>query len=246
VSVIQVNDVWKRFRIPHEKRPNILDHVVGLVSGGTHYDYEEFWALKNVSFNIEKGQSLGIVGPNGSGKSTLLKLMAQVMRPNRGSIRTLGSVVPVLELGIGFHPDLTVKENALVYGIVMGLRRREMTNKLTDILEFADLTRFQDAKLKNLSSGMQVRLAFSIAIETKADIFLIDEALSVGDIAFQAKCLDKFREFKKQGKTIVLVSHSMDLVNNFCEMTLYLAKGEVRLFAASQTVIKQYKADMTE
>jgi len=245
VSVIQVNDVWKRFRIPHERRPNVLDHLVGVVSGGWHYDYEEFWALKDVSFSIEKGQSLGIVGPNGSGKSTLLKLMARVMKPDRGSIQTLGSVVPVLELGIGFHPDLTVKENALVYGIVMGLRRRDMRRKMADILEFADLTRFQDAKLKNLSTGMQVRLAFSIAIETKADIFLVDEALSVGDIAFQAKCLDKFREFKKEGKSIILVSHSMDLVNRFCEMTVYLSSGEVRSFAASETVIKQYEADMS-
>jgi lipopolysaccharide transport system ATP-binding protein len=186
---------------------------------------------------------LGIIGPNGSGKSTLLKLMAGVMKPDVGTISTNGTIAPVLELGIGFHGDLTVKENALIYGVLMGLHRSEMKRRSEAILDFAGLSRFQDAKLKNLSSGMQVRLAFSIAIQTEPDIFLIDEALAVGDAEFQQKCLDRFRQFRKEGKSIVLVSHSMDLVTGFCEKALYLRNGEMRSFGPSEEVTNLYLHD---
>jgi lipopolysaccharide transport system ATP-binding protein len=247
MSVMEVEDVWKRFRIPHERRATILDHVAGALSvlEGKRYSYEEFWALKDVNFKLQYGESLGLIGPNGSGKSTLLKLIARVMKPDRGTIETNGSLVPVLELGIGFHGDLTVKENVLVYGVIMGLPRSEMRKRTDSILDFAGLTRFQDAKLKSLSSGMQVRLAFSIAIQTEADIFLVDEALAVGDMEFQEKCLNKFREFKDEKKSIVLVSHSMELVKSFCEKTLYLLAGEPRAFGVSEKVTAQYVTDMT-
>lgn len=247
MSVMQVDDLWKRFRIPHERRVTILEHVTGLLSilERKRYSYEEFWALKDVNFKIEYGESLGLIGPNGSGKSTLLKLIARVMKPDKGTIKTNGSIVPVLELGIGFHGDLTVKENALVYGVIMGLPRSEMRKRTDSILDFAGLTRFQDARLKRLSSGMQVRLAFSIAIQTEPDIFLVDEALAVGDMEFQQKCLDKFREFKKEKKSIVLVSHSMDLVKSFCEKTLYLQNGEMRAFGPSEETTSRYIADMS-
>jgi len=245
-AVMDVEDVWKRFRIPHERRSTILDHVAGALSilEGKRYSYEEFWALKQVSFKLKHGESLGIIGPNGSGKSTLLKLIARIMRPNKGKIDTIGSTATVLELGIGFHGDLTVKENALVYGVIMGLPRSEMKKRTGSILDFSGLTRFQDAKLKNLSSGMQVRLAFSIAIQTEADILLVDEALAVGDAEFQNKCLDRFHAFKKMNKSIVLVSHSMDLVRAFCEKTLYLANGEVKAFGLSEEVTNQYTRDV--
>jgi lipopolysaccharide transport system ATP-binding protein len=245
MPVLAVEDVWKQFRIPHEKRSTVLDQIAGALSvlEGKRYAYEEFWALKQVSFELAEGESLGIIGPNGSGKSTLLKLIAGVMRPDVGTIRTDGAIAPVLELGIGFHPDLTVKENALIYGVLMGLRRSEMKKRTEGILDFAGLTRFQDAKLKNLSSGMQVRLAFSIAIQTEPDIFLVDEALAVGDAEFQQKCLDKFRQFKKEGKSIVLVSHGMDLVTSFCEKALYLKNGEVRSFGPSEEVTNLYLHD---
>lgn len=155
MTVVLVEDLWKRFRIPHERRVTILDHMAGLRSamGGRRYSYEEFWALKEVSFRLQQSESLGIIGPNGSGKSTLLKLIARVMKPDKGTIKTNGSIVPVLELGIGFHGDLTVKENALVYGVIMGLPRSEMRKRTDSILDFAGLTRFQDARLKSLSSG---------------------------------------------------------------------------------------------
>ena len=245
-AVMSVEDVWKRFRIPHERRSTILDHVAGALSilEGKRYSYEEFWALKQVSFQLEHGESLGIVGPNGSGKSTLLKLIARIMTPDKGMIETNGSTAAVLELGIGFHGDLTVKENALIYGVIMGLPRSEMKKRIDSILDFAGLTRFQDARLKYLSSGMQVRLAFSIAIQTEADVFLVDEALAVGDAEFQNKCLDKFHEFKKMSKSIVLVSHSMDLVRAFCEKTLYLTNGEMRAFGSSEEVTNQYTKDV--
>ena len=244
--VMDVQDVWKRFRIPHERRASVVDHVAGALSilEGKRYSYEEFWALKRVGFRLEHGESLGIIGPNGSGKSTLLKLIAQIMRPDKGAIKTNGSTAAVLELGIGFHGDLTVKENTVVYGVIMGLPRSEMRKRMKSILEFAGLTRFQDARLKNLSSGMQVRLAFSIAIQTEVDILLVDEALAVGDAEFQNKCLDKFHAFKKMSKSIVFVSHSMELVRAFCEKTLYLANGEVKAFGSSEEVTNQYTRDV--
>jgi len=246
VQVISADDVWKLFRIPHERRATVLDHIAGALSifEGKRFSYEEFWALRKVSFQLEEGDSLGIIGPNGSGKSTLLKLIARIMRPDKGMIETNGSTAAVLELGIGFHGDLTVKENALIYGVIMGLPRSEMRKRTGTILDFAGLTRFQDARLKNLSSGMQVRLAFSIAIQTEADVFLVDEALAVGDAEFQNKCLDKFHEFKKMGKSIVLVSHSMDLVRAFCEKALYLTNGEMRAFGPSEEVTNRYTQDM--
>jgi len=245
-STIVVESVWKGFKIPHRKRATILDNLAAMLSifEEMTFKYEEFWATKEVSFRVEHGESLGIIGPNGSGKSTLLKLIAGIMLPDRGSIKTDGSVAPILELGLGFHSELTVRENALVYGVLLGLSRKEINARSDSILEFAGLTRFRDAQLKNLSSGMQVRLAFAIAVQTDADIFLLDEALSVGDLEFQEKCIARFRELKKEGKTIVLVSHNTSLVRSFCEKTLYLRNGEVRMFGTSEEATNLYVRDM--
>ena len=244
--IIEVRSVSKRFKIPHRKRATILDNLAAILSVFEEmtFKYEEFWAVKDVSFQLESGESLGIIGPNGSGKSTLLKLMARILVPDGGVIVTHGSVAPILELGLGFHPDLTVRENALVYGVLLGLSRKEVKRRSDAMLEFAELTRFRDAQLKNLSTGMQVRLAFSIAVETKADIFLLDEALSVGDSQFQKKCIDRFRELKRQDRTIVLVSHNSDLVRSFCEKTLYIRSGEEKMFGASEEATKLYAEDM--
>jgi len=208
--------------------------------GGKTFSYEEFWALKEVSFTVAKGESLGVIGENGSGKSTLLKILARILRPDRGTVEANGRIAPILELGVGFHPDLTAKENILVYGTIMGFKNSELRKRMNSILQFADLERFRDAKLKNLSSGMQMRLGFSVAIETDPDVFLIDEALAVGDMEFQQKCLGKFKEFKNQGKTIILVSHALNLVKEFCGKTLLLSRGEMISFGETEAVVDEY------
>jgi len=244
MEVIEVSNVWKHFRIPHERRPTVLQHFADIVSGGKRYKYEEFWALREINLELRHGDSLGIIGPNGSGKSTLLKLIARVMKPDKGRIETTGSIAPILELGLGFHGELTVRENTVVYGVIMGLPLSEVRKRTQSIIDFAGLTRFRDARLKNLSSGMQVRLAFSIAIQADADIYLVDEALSVGDMEFQQRCVEKFREFKKEKKSIVLVSHSMELIKSFCERSLYLLNGDARTFGPSGETVGQYVRDM--
>ena len=242
MEVIQVEDLWKKFRIPHERRMTILENIAGALQilEGKRFTYEEFWALKAVNFSVQYGESVGVIGENGSGKSTLLKVMANIMRPNRGVVKASGRIAPILELGVGFHPDLTVKENVLVYGSVMGLKNSEVKKRMGSILEFSGLERFKDTKLKNLSSGMQMRLGFSVAIETDPDIFLIDEALAVGDMEFQQKCMDKFKEFKGEKKTIVLVSHALNLVKEFCEKTVFLSRGEMISFGNTDDVVSQY------
>jgi ABC-type polysaccharide/polyol phosphate transport system ATPase subunit len=240
--------LWKRFRIPHERRDTILHSFAVLLSlhGQRRYNFEEFWALKEINFSLQHRESLGIIGPNGSGKTTLLSIMAETLRPDKGEVKTLGTIAPLLGLGIGFHPELTVKENAEVYGVLMGLRRKEVKARTGAILEFAGLTKFEDSKLMHLSSGMQIRLAFSIAIERNADIFLVDEALAVGDMEFTEKCLNRFRELKQEGKSIVFVSHALPTIQSFCEKTLYLLRGEVRAYGPSSESINKYLADIKE
>ena len=240
--IIRVEDIWKKFKIPHEKRTTILENIAGALQilGGKTFAYEEFWALKAVSFTLSPDESLGVIGENGSGKSTLLKILARILRPDKGKVEANGRIAPILELGVGFHPDLTVRENILIYGTIMGLKNSELKKRTNSILQFADLERFKDARLKNLSSGMQMRLGFSVAIETDPDIFLIDEALAVGDMEFQQKCLSKFKEFKSSGKTIILVSHALNLVKEFCEKTLLLSRGEMVSFGETETVVNEY------
>jgi len=240
--IVQVENLWKKFRIPHEKRTTIFENLAGALQilEGKRFTYEEFWALKAVNFSVDYGESIGIIGENGGGKSTLLRIIANILRPDRGRVEVSGKIAPILELGVGFHPDLTIKENILTYGSIMGLKNSEVKKRISSILEFSGLERFRDAKLKNLSSGMQVRLGFSVAIETNPDIFLIDEALAVGDMEFQRKCIEKFKEFKAEKKTIVLVSHALGLVQEFCEKTMFLSRGEVVSFGPTGDVINEY------
>ena len=241
-ATIQVEDLWKKFKIPHEKRNTIFESIAGALQilEGRRLTYEEFWALRAINFSVDHGESIGVIGENGSGKSTLLKIAANILRPDRGRVDVAGKVAPILELGVGFHPDLTVRENVLVYASIMGLKNCEVKKRMDSILQFSGLERFRDAKLKNLSSGMQMRLGFSVAIETNPEVFLIDEALAVGDMEFQEKCRSKFKEFKAEKKTIMLVSHSLELVKEFCEKTLFLSKGEMVDFGATGHVIGNY------
>lgn len=202
--------------------------------------YEEFWALKNISFEVKKGETFGIIGKNGSGKSTLLKILAKVLYPDSGTLAMNGRVASFLELGVGFQPELSAEENVYIYGSILGLTRKEIRQKYDQIFEFAELENFKNMKLKNFSSGMYLRLAFACAIHANPDTMLIDEVFAVGDTAFQKKCSDKIKEFQNQGRTIVFVSHSMDSVKQICQRTLLLNKGQMVMLGPTEDVVKEY------
>lgn len=221
---ISVNNISKRFRLPHHKKTTLFQHAIGLVK--RQMTYEEFWALKDISFEVERGEAFGIIGRNGSGKSTLLKILARVLYPDSGSVNINGKVASFLELGVGFQAELTAAENIYIYASVLGMSRRETSAVYDQILDFAELRKFEDMKLKNFSSGMYTRLAFSTAVNCNPDIMLVDEALAVGDEAFQKKCMVKIREFKASGKTIILVSHAADMVKRLCDRAMLIHNGE--------------------
>ena len=237
MGVIDVDHVEKVFRIPHEKRTTVFEALTGLLRPT---QYETFPALRDVSFSVEEGEMFGIIGENGSGKSTLLKLLARIMRPTQGTISVHKKVTPFLELGVGFNPDFTAVENIRTYATIMGLSKREIEGRIDDILDFAGLERFRDAKLKNFSSGMQVRLAFSTAIQTNPEILRMDEVLAVGDMEFQQKCLDVLNRYRKEGVTIVFVSHDLGSVRRFCDRTLLLNHGEQVALGETDEVIDSY------
>ena len=238
-DAIVVENVSKRFRIPHEKKATFYDHLLGVVRGGS-YSYEVFSALEDVSFTVRRGETFGVIGPNGCGKSTLLKILAGVLYPDSGQVRIEGKIAPFLELGVGFQPELSAVENIRLYGAVMGLSRRQIEEKREDILEFAELKRFENMKLKNFSSGMYVKLAFSTAIQTDPDILLVDEVLSVGDEAFQKKCAAKIEEIRRAGKTIVFVSHALPTVRDLCERCILLDAGRIIALGDAHGVVDEY------
>ncbi len=237
MSAIEVEHLYKTFRIPHEKRTTLFETLTGAFKPPT---YETFHALRDINFTVEEGEALGIIGVNGSGKSTLLKIIANILHPTGGKVNIHKKITPFLELGVGFQPDLTAAENVKIYATIMGMQKREINDKLDDVLEFAGLENFRDAKLKNFSSGMQVRLAFSTAIQTDPEILLMDEVLAVGDMEFQQKCLDVLSQYRKEGVTIVFVSHDLGAVRRFCDRTLLLNKGEQVVLGDTGDVIDRY------
>lgn len=236
---IEVNNLSKSFRIPHEKRTTVYDNIIGKITGKS-YNYEVFEALKDISFEVKKGETFGIIGQNGSGKSTLLKILAGVLTPDSGFVKVRDKVAPFLELGVGFQPDLTAIENAYLYGSIMGITHAEMDSKIDSIFEFAELNKFRDTKLKNFSSGMYARLAFATAISTDPDVLLIDEALSVGDESFQQKCSERIDKIRQKGKTIVFVSHDLNAVKNLCNQCLLLNQGSIVDIGNTEHVIEKY------
>ena len=240
MSTIIVDNISKRFRIPHEKKTTVFQNIVGLVK--RQFSYEEFWALKDVSFEVNKGEALGIIGRNGSGKSTLLKILAKVLYPNSGSVSLNGKVASFLELGVGFQPELTARENVYIYSSILGLSRRQVDKVYDDIFDFAELKKFESMKLKNFSSGMYLRLAFSTAIHAAPDTLLIDEVFAVGDEAFQKKCRDKMNQFKAEGKTIVFISHALPTVKELCQRTILLNEGRIVTMGDTEKVINDYLA----
>lgn len=223
MNVVEVQNLLKTFKIPNESRDSVRENIFNLFKRN---GYEEFHAVNDLSFEIQEGEFFGIIGQNGSGKSTLLKMLAGVYFPSSGDIKTKGKIVPFLELGVGFNPELTGRENVFLNATILGLSEDEVMERYDDIVEFSELGRFMDQKLKNYSSGMQVRLAFSVAMQVDGDIFLMDEVLAVGDTAFQNKCFNKFRELRSEGKTIVFVTHDLASVRSFCDRVLYIKRGK--------------------
>jgi lipopolysaccharide transport system ATP-binding protein len=238
--MIALEHVNKVFRLPHDRRTTLRQRFVGLFKKNT---YEELYAIRDINLKISEGEFLGIIGKNGAGKSTLLKLIARVLEPTSGKITLNGNIAPFLELGVGFQGDLTVRDNIFLYGALLGMSRREIEGKYGWVIEFAGLERFVDAKLKNLSSGMQVRLGFSITVAVESQILLVDEVLAVGDIDFQRKCYDSFENFKQDGRTIVFVSHDLDAIEKFCDRVILLKDGLIENKGQAQEVIRRYRDD---
>jgi ABC-2 type transport system ATP-binding protein len=242
--VIEVRDVEKVFRIPQHKMDSLKERAVHPF---TRAQYRELHALKGISFDVHRGEFFGIVGRNGSGKSSLLKIMASIYRADRGRIRMAGRVAPFIELGVGFNPDLTARENVALNGVMMGLSRREAARRLDRVLDFAELREFVDLRLKNYSSGMMVRLAFAVMVQADADVMLIDEVLAVGDAAFAQKCMDVFHEKRAAGKTIVLVTHDMATVQGLCDRAMLVHEGELLYLGdPEETAMRYYRLNFAD
>ncbi len=240
MNAIVARNISKRFRIPHERKTTLFQNVLSLA--GRRFDYDDFWALKDISFEVAKGETFGIIGRNGSGKSTLLSILAKVYYPDSGSVAINSRIAPFLELGVGFQPELTARENVYIYSSILGISGKEVTKRYDEIFEFAELRKFESMKLKNFSSGMYLRLAFSTAIHANPDIMLIDEVLSVGDEAFQKKCIDKIADFQERGKSIVVVSHSLDMVTTLCQRAMLLHDGRIASIGDTGKVMDAYHA----
>ncbi|GCE77707.1 ABC transporter ATP-binding protein [Cellulomonas biazotea] len=222
-TAIEVVDVSKRFRMYKERNQSLKASLMR----GRRAKYDEFWALRDVGFEIPEGSTYGLIGENGSGKSTLLKCLARILVPDTGSVRVNGSIAALLELGSGFHPELTGRENVYLNGSILGLGKKEIESRFDEIVDFAGIEQFIDQPVKNYSSGMYVRLGFSVAINVDPDILLVDEVLAVGDAAFQAKCMEKFADFRAAGKTVVLVSHAMGTMRTMCDHVAWLDHGKL-------------------
>jgi len=235
--VIEASDLRKTFRIPDRRIDSFKERATHPF---TRVGYRELQALRGVTFEVHKGQFFGIVGQNGSGKSTLLKLLASIYRADEGRIRMAGRLAPFIELGVGFDPELTARENGVINGVLMGLSRREARRRLDAVLEFAELQEFAELRLKNYSSGMMVRLAFAVMVQAEADIMLIDEVLAVGDAAFAQKCMDVFHARKQSGQTTVLVTHDMATVQSMCDRALVLNDGQVDYLGSPEEAALRY------
>lgn len=237
-AVISVNNVSKNFKLPHDRKNSLKQHFVGLFKGKSNY--EKFEALKDINFTVNEGDFFGIVGRNGSGKSTLLKIISGIYQPSSGSVKINGTLTPFIELGIGFNPELTGRENVYLNGSILGLTKKEINELYDEIVKFAELERFMDQKLKNYSSGMQVRLAFSIAIRAQNDILLLDEVLAVGDINFQKKCFNYFQKLKSEKKTVIFVTHDMGAVKEYCNKAVLINDSKVVATRDINDVLEKY------
>jgi ABC-2 type transport system ATP-binding protein len=235
-SAVTVENVWKYFRLYHEKN----QYLKSTLLRGRRARYDEFWALKGVDFEIPFGSTFGIIGSNGSGKSTLLKCLAGILSPDKGSVSCNGRMAALLELGAGFHPDLSGRENIYLNGAILGMTRSEIDRKLEEIIDFSGLEKFVDTPVKNYSSGMVVRLGFAVATNVDPEILIIDEVLAVGDESFQHRCHEKIETFRQEGRTIILVSHGLMQVAQLCSTVAWLEKGVIQEIGPSYEVIGKY------
>ncbi len=239
-AAIIVSDVWKRFRIYHERVHSLKDMMLATRTSS----YDELWALQGVSFEVQRGETVGIIGENGSGKSTMLKVIARILRPQTGLVETRGRVSALIELGAGFHPDLTGSENVYLNGSILGMTRVEIDERFSQIVEFSGLGEFIDQPVRNYSSGMYLRLGFSVAVAVDPDILLVDEILSVGDEAFQRKSANRIMELQSMDRTIVVVSHDLNAIRNVCNKAIWLDDGKVRAIGQTKPVIDAYIAEV--
>ncbi len=239
-SVIRFGNVSKKFSLHHERARSFQELILGLFRRDADSRDEEFWALRDVSFTVEQGETVGLIGPNGAGKSTALKLISRIIEPTSGRIEVGGRVGALLELGAGFHPDLTGRENVYMNGSILGLSRAQIRRKMDNIVAFAELERFIDVPVKHYSSGMYVRLGFSVAVHTEPDVLLVDEVLAVGDAAFQRKCLERIDQMRADGVTILFVSHGADAVRKLCSRVVWLDEGELVADGSAEAVVTRY------
>lgn len=237
---VTVNNLGKRFRIATERDKSIKAAALR----GRRAEHVDLWALRNISFTVPTGTTFGIIGSNGSGKSTLLKCLARILRPDEGEIHYAGAMSALLELGAGFHPELSGRENVFLNGAILGLPKARLEDKFDEIVEFAGLERFIDEPVKNYSSGMYVRLGFSVAINVDPDVLVVDEVLAVGDLNFQQRCTDKFDEFAEAGKTVIVVSHALDRVKTMCDQVAWIEAGELRQIGPGPQVCEDYTIEM--
>jgi ABC-2 type transport system ATP-binding protein len=235
---IELAHVSKAFRLPHQRQTSAKEFFL---HPRRKIEYEQNHALQDVSITVERGECFGVIGPNGSGKSTLLKIVAGIYRADSGIVRVAGRLSPFIELGVGFHPDLNARDNIRINGTLLGLSSSELTERFDEIVGFAELERFVDQKLKNYSSGMHVRLAFSIAIQVPFDVLVLDEVLAVGDRSFQEKCLATFERFREEGKTILFVSHDLGAVSTHCDRALLLEAGHPAALGPAHEVVERYE-----
>jgi len=232
-----IKNVTKRYRIHYEKNPSLKETIIHL----RRTKFIEFLALNDVSFDVRCGETLGIIGPNGSGKSTMLKLISRILKPTKGEVIVNGTISALLELGAGFHPDLTGRENIFINAAILGMKRKDVEKKFSEIVAFSELEKFIDMPVKNYSSGMYMRLGFSVAINVNPDILLVDEVLAVGDQAFQAKCYKVIYDFIKQGKTIIIVSHDLGTIQDLCNRVIFLKNGRIEQMGGPVAVVNSYR-----
>lgn len=245
MQAINVSSVSVKFQLPKQVIRSVKEYMIYRLKGG-RYDYQEFWALKGVDVESARGKVLGIIGRNGAGKSTLLKVLAGVIKPIEGKVQMNGRIAPLIELGAGFDPELTGRENTYLNGTILGCTNKEIARKFDQIVSFSELEEFIDAPLRTYSSGMIARLGFAIATDVDPDILIVDEILGVGDDAFQAKCRKRIENFRARGVTILFVSHDLKQVEEMCDYVYWLDHGEVRVSGKPDKVVSEYKQFMEE